>query len=114
VTKYQYPQAGEHAPPEVQAAIENFHMLPDSEKAKLPLLWFLLGDSTQAYKMLQADAEYTDSPVGVSSHQNCGNCDFGYKSLRWNVQVCSQIEGVIEPWGWCKLWERSPDSAYPY
>jgi hypothetical protein len=108
---YEYPDAGKFAPPEVQEAIERFRALPEREKRNLPVLWFLLGSSTQEFKMDPSDAEYQTSP---RQGHDCANCDFGYRSLRWGVLVCSQIAGTIEPQGWCKLWERSKDSEYPY
>jgi len=99
-----YPEAGRHAQPEVQAAIERFRKLPAEERAKQPLLWWLTGgESTQPYKMSQLDSNYVEQSPGA---QTCANCRFLYFSQYWRTNICSQIEGVgIRPEGWCRLWQ---------
>jgi hypothetical protein len=100
---YEYPFAGgRKAPPEVQAAVERFRLLPESEKEKLPLLYWLLGEGTPPYKMSRIDSKYTVlSPV---AGQNCANCIFTYLQPKRNVYICSQIAGTILPEAWCRLW----------
>jgi hypothetical protein len=106
-----YEQAGKHAQPEVQDAIARFRTLPEHERAELPLLWWLLQDSTQVYKTLKQDALYTDH--ASSRRTSCATCDYLYESVRFGLYICSQIEGTVEPSGWCRLWEHDPN-AKPY
>ncbi|NDQ58575.1 MAG: hypothetical protein GZ088_16025 [Acidipila sp.] len=104
-----YPNAGTHSQPEIREAVERFRSLPADKRAELPLLWWLLQDSTQAFKASKIDSRYTAHSPGK---QSCASCDFIYLSLRWNKYICSQIEGEVAPAGWCRLWERS--TADPY
>lgn len=99
---FYYPKAGRNAPPEVQAAIERFRMIPPAEKANVPLLYWLLGDSTPAYKMSKEDSAY-QSPTPVVG-QTCGNCRFAYRNVVGKFFICSQIDGRIAPEAWCRLW----------
>ena len=97
-----YPKAGRFAQPEVQAAIERFRRLSPEERAKTALIWWLLGESSQPFKMSQKDSAYTELS---SNAQQCQNCRYFYGSTFWRTNICSQIEGVgIRPEGWCRLW----------
>ena len=100
---HQYERAGRNAPPGVQKAVEEFHQLPEEQKASTPLLYYILGDSTPAYKMSQEDSEYTDK--STVEGQTCKNCEFAYQKVVSGKYICSQIAGEIQPPGWCKLWK---------
>ena len=92
---YEYPKAGTHAPPEVRAAIHRWRTrVPPSIKKRIPLLYWLLGDSTMPYKMSKPDAKYGPAPARYRG-QICGNCRF----------ACSQMEGRIKLGLWCRLWK---------
>lgn len=103
----EYLDAGSNAQPEIQEAIERFRSMSDDERAKMPLLWWLLGSSTQFFKMTKADANYTS---GMSF--GCANCNYIYKSVRSDQYICSQIRGAISRSGWCRLWNRSDVQPY--
>lgn len=104
---FQYEYAGESAVPEVVAAIERFRELPYEERVKQPLLFWLLGESTQDYKIRQDESQYVDeSPV---EGQVCSNCAYGYIELATlgtekEAIICSQIQGYIKRGGWCNRW----------
>jgi len=100
---YQYEEAGRNAPPGVQEEIASFQKLSEGEKAKTPLLYHLLGDSTPAYKMSKEDSEYTDQ--SEVEGQTCENCKFAYQKVVSGKFICSQISGEITPPGWCRLWK---------
>jgi len=97
VEKYAKPQ------PEVEAAIKRFRALPEEQKAKTPLLYWLLGAGTPPYKMSKEDSKYSD----ISPHADrvCANCEFQYIKTANGHYICSQISGRIRPEGWCKLWK---------
>lgn len=98
-----YPEAGYREQPEVRAAIARFRALPPNERAARPLIWWLLNESTQAVKMSQQDALYTEQSRGP---QTCGTCRYLYLSNFWRRHICSMIQGNdISPAGWCRLWE---------
>ena len=97
-----YPQAGETAQPEIQAAIARFRELPEAERAEIPLLWWLLGDGSQPYKMSKPDSNYVDHS---RSRQQCQGCLHAYYRVADEAFICSVIRGIIEPKGWCRLWE---------
>tara|TARA_R110002020_G_scaffold175321_5_gene367234 strand:- start:356 stop:673 length:318 start_codon:yes stop_codon:yes gene_type:complete len=103
---YKYPKAGKHAPPEVRAAIERWRkQVPPSIKARIPLLYWLLGDSTMPYKMSKPDAKYGPAPARYRG-QVCGNCRFAYqKVVDPSIHICSQMEGRINLGLWCRLWK---------
>lgn len=100
--KYMYPDAGKNASPEINKKIEDFRNLSDEEKSNKPLLYFILGDGTPAYKMDRSDAEYTDNSKG---EQNCANCEFSYQKVATGRYICSQLSGEIKLEGWCRLWK---------
>jgi len=101
---YDYPQAGIDAPPGVKQEIEKFRNLPDKQKARKPLLYYLLGAGTPDYKMSKNDSKYTDK--SEVSGRTCGNCKFAYGVVGESRFICSQISGDIKLEGWCKLWKK--------
>ena len=100
---YEYPRAGKNAPEGVRKTIEEFRQLPEEERARRPLLYYLLGDGTPPYKMSKEDSDYSDKTPLES--QTCENCEFLYLKPYKNKYICSKIAGEIVPAGWCKLWE---------
>lgn len=100
-----YPQAGLHAPPEVQAAIARFRDLPDAERAATPLLYWLLGDATQPFKMSKPDSTYLEE--SAVQGQYCKNCAFAYYRVNDGMFICSQIRGKIGENAWCRLWQQA-------
>lgn len=105
-----YPEAGKNAPDSVKAAIEEFRNLSPEERAKTPLLYWLLGEGTPNYKMSKKDSRYVD--VSQVKGQACGNCKSLYKRVTNGKYVCSQIneigspsEGKISISGWCNFWK---------
>lgn len=108
--EYEYPDAGKFAQPEVRQAVQRFRQLSFEQRAELPLLWWLLNDSTQAYKMTKLESEYVDH--ATTGTQRCENCDFAYLNVRFKTYICSQIQGEIKPQGWCRLWERGNHDPY--
>lgn len=103
-----YSHAGEKAVPEVKAAIERFRDLPLEEKIKQPLLFWLLGESTQDYKFTQKESQYVDE--SRVPDQRCDNCMYGYIELatlgtKDEKIICSQIQGYIKKAGWCNRWK---------
>ena len=98
-----YPDAGVGAPEGVQQAIAEFSKLPAEERAEKPLLWWLLGASTPAYKMAPDEAAYV-SPSTVTG-QTCGNCSHAYKHITSGKLLCDQMRGNIVPEAWCRFWE---------
>lgn len=100
-----YPEAGEKAQPEVKSAIERFHTLPYTERRKHPLLFWLLGESTQDYKITKEDSQYVE--VSRTPEQYCKNCLFGYIQLARKNIICSQIQGYIKADGWCNRWKQA-------
>jgi hypothetical protein len=107
---FDYPGAGRRAQPEVKAAIRRWRArVSDRTKVSTPLLYWLLGDSTPAYKMTQADSLYGPAPRG-KIRQKCGNCDYAFQHVISKEHICSQIEGQIQLALWCRLWVRfDPD-----
>jgi hypothetical protein len=101
---FKYPKAGQNAPAGVKQEIENYNKLPPEKKVELPLLWWLLGSTTQDYKMSKKDALYTEE--SKTKNQKCGNCKYAYKHLVSDIHICSVMRGQIEPEGWCRLWEK--------
>lgn len=104
---YEYPEAGpEDAPPEVQDAVERFREdVPDEVKADTPLLYWLLAESTPAYKMAKQDADYQAEP---NAEERCANCEYFYTGAD-GESICAQVAGGIEPEAWCRLYERVDD-----
>jgi len=105
-----YREAGQKAPDSVKAAIEEFRKLSPEERAKTPLLWWLLGEGTPNYKMSKRDSEYVD--VSKVKGQTCQNCKFLYKRMDDGKFICSQInendlpsQGEVKLAGWCNLWK---------
>lgn len=97
-----YETAGSRAQPEVRQAVKRFRTLTLAERKARPLLYWLLGEGTPAFKMSKEDSAYQSTPKGK---QKCGNCEFAYKKVVRNQFICSQIEGDIKPQAWCKLWK---------
>lgn len=99
----QYQKAYAKAPDDIKAIILDFMRLPKDKRKEIPLLWYILGQSTAPYKMSKAVAEYSD--IAVGSKENCGNCMFQYLRTYNKKYICSQMRGEINPSGWCKLWK---------
>lgn len=102
----EYPEAApDEAPEEVREAVSRFREeVPDGVKVDTPLLYWLLGASTPAYKMGKGDAEYQDEP---KDSNYCGNCEYAYYSNETGNLICSQIRGPIDWDGWCKFWDET-------
>lgn len=98
-----YPDAGHNAPPGVRAEIDRFRSLPLKERAKLPLLYWLLGSGTPVVKMAQDDVAYTDKSQVYG--QTCGNCRHMYYYLKGSFHICDFVRGKVELPGWCNRWE---------
>ena len=102
---YDYPAAGLQAPPEIRLAIARFRKLPQTLKARVPLLYWLLGSGTPPYKMNPADALYgAPPPAAQAMGQKCANCRFAWQNVKGRNYICSQIAGPIAPAAWCRLW----------
>jgi hypothetical protein len=99
----QYRRAYEVAPPQVKAVIEEFLKKPKKFRENVPLLYYLLGSGTMAYKMSKEVADYVDQ--SRIKTQNCKNCIFGFQNLVTKKAVCSQMRGFVRYEGWCKLWK---------
>lgn len=97
-----YTETGDNAQPEVQEAILRWAKLPATERAKKPLLYWLLGSGTPPYKIPKSIARYVDRS-GIPG-QTCGNCEFQYLKTANKKYICSQIRGAIKPPGWCIYW----------
>jgi hypothetical protein len=104
---FQYPKAGKNAQPGINKDIETYKKLPPEEKAKTPLLWWLLGSTTQDYKMSKKDALYTEE--SKTAGQKCSNCRFAYQHITSGRYICSMMRGNIEPGAWCRLWEADKE-----
>lgn len=105
-----YRDAGKNAPEPIKYAIEKFRKLSPEERAKTPLLWWMLGEGTPNYKMSKEDSHYVD--VSKVKGQTCQNCKFLYKRMDGGKFICSQVnendspsEGEIKLAGWCHLWK---------
>ena len=103
VEPFKYPKAGKDAPPGVKKEVENFNKLPPEEKAKQSMLWWLLGSTTQEYKMSKQDALYAEE--SKTKGQKCSNCRFAYVHVVTGKRICSAMRGQIKPDAWCRLWE---------
>ena len=101
---FDYPKAGKHAHPGVKKDIEQYNTLPPEEKAKNPLLWWILGSTTQDYKMSKKDALYTEE--SETKGQKCSNCKFAYQHVASGRYICSMMRGNIKPEAWCRLYEK--------
>lgn len=101
---FQYPKAGKKARPGVKKEIELYHKLPPEEKVENVLLWWLLGSTTQDYKIAKQDALYTEE--STVKDQRCGNCAFAYTHVVSGKTICSVMRGQIKSKGWCRLWEK--------
>jgi hypothetical protein len=101
--EFRYPRVPtEKTPEEVAEAIERFHEeVPEDVKEKTPLLYWLLGGSTPAYKMEKGDADYDTVPHG---DMQCKNCEYYYESPD-GTAICSQVRGDVQADHWCRLWE---------
>ncbi len=104
--EFEYPNADDVAQPEVVAAVDRYRALPVAyaDKADVPLLYWLLGQGTNALKMDPVDALYGDPPP--RSPQRCENCSSAYQQVTTGALICSQISGYIEPQLWCRLWNE--------
>ncbi len=84
-------------------AVERFRGLPAGYRDEHVLLWWLLGESTQVFKMSKPDADYREkTPV---RGQTCDNCIFAFKRVVDGKYICSQMRGFIKPKAWCRLWD---------
>ena len=98
-----YPEAlTPRTQPEVQRAVRRFRALPLARRENTPLLYWLLGQGTPAFKMTKADTAYTDESVVPG--ETCANCEFAYRKVHNGRYICSQIAGPILPPGWCNRW----------
>lgn len=98
-----YAETGSNAQPEVQEAVKRWRELPEEERLKKPLLYWLLGSGTPPYKMDKGESQYTDE--SQTEGQQCSNCQFAYLHLSNKRFICSQISGPVKPEGWCRLWK---------
>jgi hypothetical protein len=110
MSEFMYPKADQYAQPEIKAAVARFRELPLEEREKLPLLWWLLNDTTQAFKPSKKESLYTD--FARTGTQRCDNCSYSYLNIHHRVYICSQIRGCIKMTGWCKYWERVKENPY--
>jgi hypothetical protein len=99
---YDYPHAGDNAQPEVKEAIERFLSLSEKERAKMPLLYWLLGEGTPNYKVSAKDSEYTD--VSKDKKHTCANCEWFFLKVANHKGICSKIEPYVKAEGWCNRW----------
>lgn len=99
---FDYAGMGTTAPAGVRREIAHFRKKPEAERRAQPLLYFLLGRGTPAYKMEPADTGYVDR--SAVEGQRCGNCEFAYKKMSDQTFICSQIRGRIQLAGWCNQW----------
>ena len=104
-----YRNAGIQANEYVKQAIQEFRKLPLIQRAKKPLLYWLLGSGTPPYKMSKRDSNYLERTV---KGQNCGNCRFTFQRYVNKEFICSQIQGNVKLNHWCRLWV-SGDTAIP-
>ena|SRR3990167_1139723 len=98
-----YPLVSAKAQPEVKAAIKRFMAMPERNRAQAPLLYWLIGGSTQTMKMDKADAAYEDP--GQHGSQRCGNCRHAWTSTRDRFHICALVQGEISTCAYCSLWE---------
>jgi hypothetical protein len=99
-----YGSTGRRAPKLVQFAIAQFRQLPTKVRAQVPLLWWLLGESTAQFKMTQPEAQY-GSPPPDRQQQRCRTCLSAYQHITTGTLICSQMAGTIAPEAWCRLWK---------
>jgi len=88
--------------PEINKLVDEFNAMPEEQKNKEVLLWWMLGKTTQHFKMDRDVAEYADE--SKVKDQYCNNCPFMYTQYATGKHICSKIKGEIKPMGWCKLW----------
>lgn len=100
---HEYDEVGSKAQPEIQQALTRFRRLPLAKRRSQPVLYWLLGEGTPAFKMAQEDAAYQETSKGK---QKCANCEFAYKKVVRDQFICSQIRDDIKPGAWCRLWEE--------
>lgn len=102
MANFEHNKAREKAPQSVQDRIEEYDKLSKEQKEKIPLLYWILGTGTPAYKMSKKDSHYIEE--SDVPNQDCANC----KYLYWNVSreryICSQIRGEVVEEAWCHLW----------
>lgn len=105
---YEYPDAAPpEAPEEVKEAIRRWREeVPEDQKERQPLLYWLLGTGTPAYKMSQEDANVKHEP---QNGQKCGNCEYAYYPNDKDYIICSQVRDKFKENDWCKLWEANKD-----
>jgi len=104
-----YPDADKTVQPEVKKAIERWYKLSDEEKLAQPLLYWLLGTGTPAFKMNKDDSKYTDKS---KIKQNCGGCQFAYRNNSNGNFICSKIRGDINLDGWCRLYKDAENPKF--
>lgn len=103
MANFEYKKARKKAPQSVQQRIEEYDNLSKEDKAKIPLLYWILGTGTPPYKMSKEDSHYIDESTDVS--ETCGNCKFLYHQPLRNSYICSKIRGNVAVEGWCKFWK---------
>lgn len=103
MSNFEYEQARRKAPDSVTDRIEEYDALPEETKKKIPLLYWVLGTGTPAYKMSKEDSEYSDKSTDPS--ETCGNCKYLYFNPVREKYICSQIRGKVKVPGWCRLWK---------
>ena len=106
---HDYPNAGNKAQPEVKEAVERFKKLPEAEREKSPLLFWLLGEGTPNYKVSAKDSEYAD--ISTDKGKTCSNCEWYYVKIANNKGICSKIKPYVKPAGWCNLWTEFKDEG---
>jgi len=101
---HEYNDAYKYAPDEVKQLIDKFRALPEDEKDKKPLLYYIIGTGTPKYKMEKADSDYIDE--SKTKGQSCGNCEFAYYKPAKKKFICSQVRGEITKPAWCRLYKK--------
>lgn len=99
---HDYPKAGKYASEYLKHQIEQFRQLPNEEKDTLPLLYFILGQGTPAFKMNKRDVDYKKA----EGKEACGNCRSAYQKVKTGKYICSWVNGKIRPEDWCNKWRE--------
>lgn len=119
----------------VRRAIDAFRRLSAERRDAVPLLYWLLGNGTQPFKMAKPAAAYVDDarvgraciPEGedgdtirkIPAGQTCGNCRYAYVHLTSQTMICSWVRGSIRRTAWCRFWApgmvagKGPDAYDP-
>ncbi len=95
-----YPKAGKNASKHLAHQIKEFRSMSDEERAQMPLLYFILGQGTPAFKMDKRDVDYKKA----EGKETCGNCFYAYQKVKTGKYICSWVTGKIRPEDWCNKW----------